>query len=102
MQVGRVEGTVVCTVKDPTLSGIKLLLLRVLEHGQERGLIVATDATRQAGPGDLVTWVSSKEASLLFRRAYTPTDASITGFVDAYNHTPINKTEKKPRKRKTK
>jgi len=83
--VGRVEGTVVATVKDEGLRGVKLLLMRVIENGVDKHLVVAADATRQAGPGDFVTWIASKEASLLFRQEYCACDVAITGFIDEFN-----------------
>lgn len=85
MYTGRVEGTVVATVKDEHLEGIKLLLVRVIENGKDKNLIVVGDATRQAGIGDFVTLVGSKEAALLFRMTLCPCDAAITGFIDDYN-----------------
>ena len=57
MNIGRVVGTVVCTVKTPTLEGIKLLVVRQIVNGEDKGLIIACDGTRQAGPGDTVYMV---------------------------------------------
>ena len=34
MNIGRVVGTVVCTVKTPTLSGIKLMVVRQIVNGK--------------------------------------------------------------------
>ncbi|MDO4542908.1 MAG: EutN/CcmL family microcompartment protein [Clostridia bacterium] len=85
MYTGRVEGTVVASIKDENLEGIKLLLVRVIENGVDKNLIVAADATRQAGIDDFVTLVGSKEAALLFRKHICPCDAAITGFIDDYN-----------------
>ncbi|MDD3401090.1 MAG: EutN/CcmL family microcompartment protein [Eubacteriales bacterium] len=85
MYTGRVEGTVVASVKDENLRGVKLLLVRVIENGKDKNLIVAGDATRQAGEGDFVTLVGSKEAALLFRLPLCPCDAGITGFIDDYH-----------------
>jgi len=85
MFVGRVEGTVVSTVKDENLRGVKLLLVRVIEKGADKELIVAADVTRQAGMGDFVTLIGSKEAALLFRQPYCPCDAAVTGFIDHFN-----------------
>ena len=54
MNIGRVEGTVVCTVKTGSLDGLKLMVVRQIVNGQEKGLVIAADATRQAGRGDVV------------------------------------------------
>ena len=48
MYTGRVEGTVVSTVKNERLTGIKLLVVRLIENGAEKERIIAGDATRQA------------------------------------------------------
>ncbi len=86
MYVGKVEGTVVATVKDENLIGVKLLLVRVIENGvPKKSLIVAGDATGQAGDGDFISLVGSKEAALLFRKHLCPVDAGITGFIDDYH-----------------
>ena len=64
MNIGKVVGSVVCTVKTPTLEGIKLLVVRQIVNGQEKGLIIACDGTRQAGIGDVVYMIGRKEAAL--------------------------------------
>ncbi len=85
MFIGRIEGTVVSTIKDPALVGVKLLLVRLIENDKPTKLIVAGDATRQAGLNDLVTLISAKEASLMFRGILPPCDVAITGFIDDCN-----------------
>ena len=85
MFTGRVEGTVVSTAKDSRLTGIKLLLVRMIESGKPTKLVVAGDATRQAGMGDFVTLIGSTEAALMFRGKLPPCDMAITGFIDHYN-----------------
>jgi len=85
MFTGKVEGTVVASVKDPLLSGIKLLLVRMTENGKQGNLVVAGDATRQAGEGDFVTMIGAKEATLMFGELKPPCDIAITGFIDDYN-----------------
>ena len=85
MFTGIVEGTVVATVKDSALNGIKLLLVRLCGPGKPGELVVAGDASFQAGIGDFVTLIGSKEASLMFGKTSPPCDLAITGFVDRYN-----------------
>lgn len=84
MYTGVVAGTVVATVKDPGLEGVPLLIVRKIENGKEAGLMIAADQTRQAGMGDFVYMIGSKEASRIFRRM-VPADAAIVGFIDSYN-----------------
>lgn len=85
MFTGKVIGTVVATQKDEALLGIKLLVVETIENGKPAKVIVAADATRQAGPNDYVYLIGSKEAALLFRKKMMPVDAAIAGFIDEYN-----------------
>jgi microcompartment protein CcmK/EutM len=79
---GLITGAVVSTVKDENLTGIPLLTVRLMENGKPKGLIVAADSTRQAGIGDFVYLIGSKEAARMFRKQYTPVDAAVVGFID--------------------
>ena len=85
MYTGEVVGMVVSTVKEPGLENIPLLVVRKIDNGKKGGMIVAADATRQAGPGDFVYLIGSKEAARMFRNRLTPADAAIVGFIDSYN-----------------
>lgn len=85
MYTGVVAGSVVATVKDSALEGVPLLVVRKIENGKEAGLIVAADQTRQAGKGDFVYMIGSKEAARIFRVKRIPVDVAIVGFIDAYN-----------------
>jgi ethanolamine utilization protein EutN len=85
MYTGTVTGTVVATIKEENLQGIPLLTVKLIENGKEAGTIVAADSTRQAGPGDFVYLIGSKEAAKVFHKNLTPVDASIVGFIDTYN-----------------
>ena len=85
MYTGKVVGSVVSTVKDAKLQGIKLLVVQMIENGKPTKLIVAADQTRQAGPDDFVYLIGSKEASLIFRDGLVSADAAIVGFIDSYN-----------------
>ncbi len=83
MNIGRVEGSVVCSIKTPTLDGIKLLIVRQIVNGQDRGLVIAADATRQAGNGDVVYMIGRKEAALMLDTADPPpSDLTIAGIID--------------------
>ncbi|MCL2220778.1 MAG: ethanolamine utilization protein EutN [Oscillospiraceae bacterium] len=85
MYTGEVSGTVVSSVKSEGLEGVPLLVVRLIENGKKTKLIVAADATRQAGSGDFVYLIGSKEASRVFRQPLVPADAAIVGFIDSYN-----------------
>ena len=83
MNIGKVVGNVVCTVKTPTLSGVKLLVVRQIVNGHEKGLIIACDGTRQAGIGDYVYMIGRKEAALMLDlKDPPPSDITIAGIID--------------------
>jgi ethanolamine utilization protein EutN len=86
MFLGRVIGNVVCTMKDPTLVGQKLLIVQPLDrNGRGNGRpIIALDAVG-AGAGEMVYWCRGKEASFPFLPAELPADAAIVGIVDSVN-----------------
>ena len=85
MYLGRVIGTVVATQASPGLEGRKLLVIQPTDHtGTPNGPPeVAVDASAQAGHGDLVTLVGSREAALALSPSFVPVDAAIIGIVDA-------------------
>jgi ethanolamine utilization protein EutN len=87
MQLARVIGTVVATVKNESLEGRKLLVVQTLNKDlQPNGKpMVAIDAVG-AGVGELVFWCRGKEASFPFKREDTPTDCTIIGIVDSDAH----------------
>lgn len=87
MQMARVIGTVVSTVKNETLEGRKFLVVQTLDadlkpKGQPQ---IALDAVG-AGVGELVFWCRGKEASFPFKRDETPTDCTIVGIIDSEAH----------------
>lgn len=87
MQLAKVIGTVVSTVKNETLEGRKILIVQNLNENLEpKGKpMVALDAIG-AGVGELVFWCRGKEASFPFKRDSTPTDCTIVGIVDSEKH----------------
>ena len=87
MQLARVIGTVVSTIKNDSLDGRKLLVVQTLNKDlQANGKpMVAVDAVG-AGVGELVFWCRGKEASFPFKREDTPTDCTIVGIVDSEQH----------------
>ncbi|MBQ2445815.1 MAG: ethanolamine utilization protein EutN [Oscillospiraceae bacterium] len=85
MYIGEVVGCVVATVKEEGLDNIPLLVVQLIEKGKKTKMIVAADSTRQAGRGDFVYLIGSKEAGRMFRTKRTAADAAIVGFIDSYN-----------------
>jgi len=84
MQLARVIGTVVATQKYEGLEGIKFLIIQPLTKAQRpKGEpVVAADATAQAGPGELVFIVGSREAAQALPITFVPVDHAIVGIVD--------------------
>jgi len=83
MDLGRVIGQVVATVKDPNLTGFRLFVVQGLdEHLQARGKpFVAVDGIACAGQGDVVTLTFKRDAAIALGDK-PPIDACIVGFVD--------------------
>ncbi len=84
MQLAKVTGTLVATQKYEGLEGVKLLIIQPLDKTQQPAgePIVAADATAQAGPGELVFFIASREAALALPTTFVPVDHAIVGIVD--------------------
>ncbi|MCZ7591342.1 MAG: EutN/CcmL family microcompartment protein [Kiritimatiellae bacterium] len=87
MLLGRVTGTVVATIVYEGLSGVPLLLVQPLDKtGKPKGkTLVAADATRMAGPGELVYYEGGREAAMALDPWFVPVDHAIIGIVDSLN-----------------
>jgi ethanolamine utilization protein EutN len=85
MQLARVVGTVVATVKTPGLEGVRLLVIQPLDRRLQSvgDQLVAADAVHMAGPGELVYFVSAREAAQAMPDPFVPVDHAIVGIVDA-------------------
>jgi ethanolamine utilization protein EutN len=86
MQLGRVIGDVVATIKDPNLDSLKLLLVQPIgADGKDAGrALVAVDSVG-AGVGETIFFVRGKEASFPWHPTEVPADAGIVGIVDSYH-----------------
>ncbi len=84
MQLARVQGTVVATIKTPELEGVRFLIVQPLDKHQSPvgSPLVAADAVHMAGPGELVYFVSSREAAEAMPERFVPVDHAIVGIVD--------------------
>lgn len=84
MKFARVIGTVVATQKYEGLEGIKFLVVQLLdsELNPKGGTAIAADATFQAGPGELVCVVGSREGAQAMPNVFVPVDLAITGIID--------------------
>jgi len=84
VKFGRVIGTVVATRKVEGFEGVKFLVVQLLDEDlrPEGEPQIAADATAQAGPGELVFMVGSREAAQALPEIFVPADLAITGIVD--------------------
>lgn len=84
MKLARIIGTVVATRQVEGLAGVKFLVVQPLDkHGAPKGdPHVAADATAQAGPGELVFIVGSREAAQAMPITFVPVDSAVVGIVD--------------------
>ena len=85
MQLAKVLGTVVASVKHESLVGVRLLIIQPHDH-DDRPMgdpIVAADAL-QAGVGETVEWVTGSEAALALPDTFAPVDAAVVAIVDDY------------------
>jgi len=90
MKFARVIGTVVATQKADGLDGVKFLVVQPLDEARRpRGEPqIAADATAQAGPGELVFVVGSREAAQALPVIFVPVDLAITGIIDEVDDDP--------------
>ena len=85
MQLARVIGEVVATVKDANLAGTLLLLQPIGVSGEATGrTLVALDSVG-AGVGEHVFFVRGREAAYPFYPAEPPIDAAVIGIVDHWD-----------------
>ncbi len=86
MKLGRVAGTVVCSVKDERLHGLKLLVVQELDVGLSptQSFHVAAD-TIQAGSGDLVLFASGSSARQTEMTTGKAIDCATIAIVDHVN-----------------
>ena len=86
MRLARVLGEVVSTMKDPNLTGLKMLVLQpIAASGEPSGrTLVALDSVG-AGVGENVFFVRGREAAFPFYPAEPPADATVIGIVDHWD-----------------
>jgi ethanolamine utilization protein EutN len=83
MQLARVLGRVVATVKQETLGAVSLQWIQPLTaRGQAWGKpLVATDPIG-SGPGEVVVYITAREAALTLPNTFAAVDAGIVAKVD--------------------
>ena len=85
MFLGRVVGTLVATQKEPSLDGLKSLVVRrrSVTNEDERGYVVAADAVG-AGLGEVVMVATGSSARQTRQTDKRPCDAVIMAIVDSW------------------
>ncbi|MBI4502868.1 MAG: EutN/CcmL family microcompartment protein [Gemmatimonadetes bacterium] len=85
MKMGRVIGSVVATRKDPSLEGVKLLVVEnlTLDLKAEGGYVVAVDAVG-AGSKEVVLYASGSSARQTSTTKDRPVDAVIMAILDSF------------------
>ncbi len=86
MKMGRVVGTVVATRKDPSLEGVKFLVVENLNTDLEPdgGYVIAVDAVG-AGAGEVVLYASGSSARQTELTRDRPVDAVIMAILDSFD-----------------
>jgi ethanolamine utilization protein EutN len=90
MLLGKVIGTLTpCRVYEG-LEGVPMLWVQPLDkQGVPKGQpLVAADATRMAGPGELIYFEGGREAAMALDPWFVPIDHTIIGIVDELYHQP--------------
>ncbi len=83
MHLAKVIGTIWATRKVSTLEGAKLQLIQPLSAAMKpSGAPIAAVDTAGAGPGEIVYYVTAREATIPYPKKLAPIDASIVGIVD--------------------
>jgi ethanolamine utilization protein EutN len=90
MNLAKVLGTVWATHKDENMTGAKMQIIQPLDHHQKNvgAPLVAVD-TVGAGQGEVVYYVTAREATIPYPTRIAPIDAAIVGIVDyieVYDH----------------
>jgi microcompartment protein CcmK/EutM len=83
MVLGKIIGTLVASRKEPTLDGLKLLVVRAcdVDGNPTGGIAVAVDAVG-AGIGEVVLYVAGSSARQTQVTQNRPVDATIMAIVD--------------------
>jgi len=86
----RVIGNVWATAKDENLTGLRMLIIQPLtSDGSTAGKPLVGADTVEAGPGDIVYFVTSNESVFPIPPDFAPVDCAIVGLVDRIDRPPI-------------
>jgi microcompartment protein CcmK/EutM len=84
VQIGQIAGTVVSTVKDPKLDGLKFHVVKVVDmDGKPTGSYVVAIDSVGAGTGEVVMFATGSSARQTDITKDRPVDAVIMAIVDS-------------------
>ncbi len=97
MLLGKVIGTVVASRKEPSMDGLKFLVVRQVdvEGNESSGYVVAVDAVG-AGVGELVMFATGSSARQTEATDKRPCDAVVMAIVDEWDVSGTTKFRKTP------
>jgi microcompartment protein CcmK/EutM len=83
--LGRVAGTLVATDKEPTMEGLKFLVIKQIDvdESETGGYVVAADAVG-AGVGEVVLFATGSSARQTAMTRDRPCDAVVMAIVDTW------------------
>lgn len=95
MQLARVVGTVVATRKEPSLQGLKLLVVRPIdEEGKASGNAVVSADAVGAGPDEIVLIAAGSSARQTASTDKKPVDSVVMAIVDSWSVGDVQKYKK--------
>ena len=85
MLLGRVAGTLVATDKEPTMEGLKFLVIKQIDVDETEtgGYVIAADAVG-AGVGEIVMFATGSSARQTTMTRDRPCDAVVMAIVDTW------------------
>jgi ethanolamine utilization protein EutN len=83
MFFGKVIGTIWATRKNTALESLKLQIVQPVDSKRSPWgtPIIAVD-TVGAGAGEIICYITSREATIPLREQFAPVDAAIVGIID--------------------
>jgi len=83
--LGRVAGTLVATDKEPTMEGLKFLVIKQIDvdESETGGYVIAADAVG-AGVGEIVMFATGSSARQTAMTRDRPCDAVVMAIVDTW------------------
>lgn len=82
MKIGKVINNVWATRKDPDLTGIKLMIVEIMEHNKKANSIIVAADLIGAGIGEKVLVTEGSSARQMNGFDHSPIDAVIVGIID--------------------